>query len=877
MTFKYGRIISISALLLIVASLFASYRIVGLETKLKELEEETRDLYQLGDTLRQTSDDLTKMVRMYVVTGEEKYIDYFKEIEDIRNGLRARPEDYHKIYWDLVISEGGKQPRISEAPISFEDMVKESKADSLELELLKTSQQNSDELIELEEEAINAVKGLFKDEEGNFSIKRRPDRTYATSLLYGQRYNNAKAQIMNPILKYFDLIEERTKRDAELYVSKQKRLQLLVYISMGLVFVMVVSLVVFPMIQRGGAKEKADGFFKKLSLNAFESLPIVIVTITAIIATGAVSWWFISELRANTNKDLQSRISMDLQTTYDSIVGWMDFKILETSVLADNVRHIVGSRSINRLNKRSMLRLSQDLNEKLEEAEHRSYSRFVVINKNSLVVSSNIGGKVGKEIEVPTSILDQLKVSPYEAFYLNDNTNSSKTGYSDSKVELIFGKMINRDEGTYILSITPINELNLLIKRSYFGETGELYLINSKGHLITESRFLERLLHLGIIQSESDTSIGLRLSIDLNNPESPLIKSAASVIEGEENENIVQNYTNYLNDQVIGAWKWSSPHGLGVVIEIGSEEAFGAFNTYKTQTVYAALITMVLILMLFSIFTLSRIKLRKTHFELNKTYQTIKKQQDRLDRDLVTGQQVQMSMLPDAIETPKFSIDAILKPAQMVSGDFFDFSFVGHNKDKFYFSVGDVAGKGIPAALFMSATKAMIDKFIDQQYYNSFEIVNRVNLELCRNNSRCVFVTLVLGVVDLKTGKVELTNAGHNPPMIKYADGSLKILNVTDGPVLGIFEDVIYTHQNITLKKGDNIICYTDGVTEAQNLNQEFYGEDRLTKLLSERELVKPKDIIETVAFDITRFIKKAPQFDDITLLSFEYKPRNLS
>ena len=177
----------------------------------------------------------------------------------------------------------------------------------------------------------------------------------------------------------------------------------------------------------------------------------------------------------------------------------------------------------------------------------------------------------------------------------------------------------------------------------------------------------------------------------------------------------------------------------------------------------------------------------------------------------------------------------------------------------------------------MSATKAMIDKFIDQQYYNSFEIVNRVNLELCRNNSRCVFVTLVLGVVDLKTGRIELTNAGHNPPMIKYADGSLKILNITDGPVLGIFEDVIYTHQNIVLKKGDNIICYTDGVTEAQNLNQEFYGEDRLTKLLTEKELVKPKDIIETVAFDITRFINKAPQFDDITLLSFEYKPRNLS
>ena len=705
MTFKYGRIISISALLLIVGSLLASYKIKNLESQLKKLEEESRELYQLGDTLRQTSDDLTKMVRMYVVTGEEKYIEYFKEIEDIRNGLKARPDDYHKIYWDLVISESGRQPRLSQAPISFQDMIEQSKANTLELELLKVSQKNSDELIELEKEAINATNGLFKDEEGNFSIKRKPDRDYASSLLYGQRYNNAKAKIMNPILKYFDLTEKRTKVEAELYISKQKKLQQLVYMLMSLAFVMVVSLVIFPLIQQGRSKEKADSLFKKLRLNAFESLPIVIVTLSAIVATGVVSWWFISELKANTNKELQSRISMDLQTTYDSIVSWMDFKILETSILADNVRHIIENRPLNRLNKKSMLQLSQSLNKKLEEAEHRSYSKFIVINKNSVAVSSNIEGKVGKEIELPVSILNQLKVSPYEAFYLNDNTSSSKTGYSNNKVELIFGKVINRDEGIYLLSITPIIELNLLIKRSYFGESGELYLVNSKGHLISESRFLERLLHLGIVQSESDTSLGLRLSVDLDDPESSLIKSVASVIEGEENENIIQDYTNYLNDQVIGAWKWSSPHELGVVIEIGAKEAFGAFNTYKTQTIYAALITIVLILMLFSIFTFSRIKLRNTHSELNKTYQTIKKQQDRLDRDLVTGQQVQMSMLPDAIETPKLSIDAMLKPAQMVSGDFFDFSFMGHNKDKFYFSVGDVAGKGIPAALLCRPQK----------------------------------------------------------------------------------------------------------------------------------------------------------------------------
>ena len=290
------------------------------------------------------------------------------------------------------------------------------------------------------------------------------------------------------------------------------------------------------------------------------------------------------------------------------------------------------------------------------------------------------------------------------------------------------------------------------------------------------------------------------------------------------------------------------------------------------HTVYASTITVVLILMLFSIFAVNRTKLRNANDELAKTYETIKRQQDRVKRDLTTGQQVQMSMLPDIIETKEFSVDAMLKPAQMVSGDFYDFSYIGLNQDKFYFSVGDVSGKGIPAALFMSATKAMINKVIDQQVYTSHEIVTRVNRELCMNNSWCVFITLVLCVVDLKSGKVELTNAGHNPPMIKQKDGKLKILNNTDGPVLGIFDDIEYTHQDISLEKRDNIICYTDGVTEAQNNKQEFYGEDRLITLLKSGEFNNPKEIIESVAFDVTRFIKEAPQFDDITLLSFEYR-----
>ncbi len=877
MPFKNGQLlISLSAFLLVAVSLLISRKIVNYESDLKEISEDKREYYLLADTLRQTSDDLTKMARMYSVTGVEIYKDHFDEIIDIRRGMISRPKDYHKVYWDVVLSEGGRLPRVSKTPISYIDMLRQSNLQDVELELLKTSQKKSDQLVKLEEESMNAMVGLFKDKQGKYTIKGKPNQKLAMSLVHSQEYNKAKGGVMNPILEFFDLVDERTNQDENVLRTKQKRLRVLFSFSMVLSVLLVLALSIFPLyriFKRYKNRMGSDKFYLDIfKSNVLESWPFATATLTAIFATIMMSWWFIGEVKEKTGKDINSHLRLDLQSAYDSIVKWMDYKNLETAILADSVEHVVEEQFDHKIDRQQFSELSKAIEKKAETFEKHSISKFMVITENGSVVASNTKNKMDTENELTNKLIERLKVPPHDVYYLNDNIKNPEAGFTDDKVEMVFGKSVDPVKGVYLIVVVPISEINSILKRSLLGTSGELFLVNSKGFMITESRFVEKLIQQEVLDESNESSVGLKLSTNPKDSEAPLIKSVSSVTQGQTNKDMTKPYKSYTGSSVIGSWKWSNIHNFGLVREIGTDEILDPFNTYRIQTIYAATITVILILMLFSIFAVNRTKLRRANNEINKTYETIKRQQDRIKRDLVTGQQVQMSMLPDSMETDEFSVDAMLKPAQMVSGDFYDFSYVGLNKERFYFSVGDVSGKGIPAALFMSATKAMINKVIDQQFSTSYEIVTMVNKELCSNNTWCVFVTLVLCVVDLKTGKVELTNAGHNPPIIKQKDGKLKILNNTDGPVLGIFDGVKYTHQNLTLSKEDNIICYTDGVTESQNDKQEFYGENRLTNLLKDAEFNGPKNIIKVVDFDVARFIKEAPQFDDITLLSFEYK-----
>ena len=213
-----------------------------------------------------------------------------------------------------------------------------------------------------------------------------------------------------------------------------------------------------------------------------------------------------------------------------------------------------------------------------------------------------------------------------------------------------------------------------------------------------------------------------------------------------------------------------------------------------------------------------------------------------------------------------FDISTKMIPAKEVGGDFYDFFFIDDNK--FAIVIADVSGKGIPAALYMMKAQTLI-KNICKGKLPLNEVFTHVNSQLYEGNDTCMFVTAFMAVIDLNTGDVEYVNAGHIPPLVGNALG-YDYLNVDKNIILGIRKNATFTVQKLKLNSGDHIFLYTDGVTEAEDAEENFYGSKRLKKLF-QKSSVYPDGNLDAVMKDIHKFVKGNRQSDDITMLDFAY------
>jgi sigma-B regulation protein RsbU (phosphoserine phosphatase) len=245
---------------------------------------------------------------------------------------------------------------------------------------------------------------------------------------------------------------------------------------------------------------------------------------------------------------------------------------------------------------------------------------------------------------------------------------------------------------------------------------------------------------------------------------------------------------------------------------------------------------------------------------------------ERMEGELNIGREIQLSMLP--LDFPAFphrtdfDVFATLEPAREVGGDFYDFFLV--DDDQFLFCVGDVSGKGVPAALFMAVTKTLIKSRATNDL-SPASIMTHVNDELAFKNDSSMFVTLWLAVLNLQTGYFKYCNAGHNPPYLKRADGTLVRLDKRHGPVVGAVEGMAYGEDEEELGCGDKAFLYTDGVTEAMDPEGELYEEDRLVTVLESTDFVTVEDMVKASANDVWRFQAEADQADDVTVLAVHY------
>ena len=262
--------------------------------------------------------------------------------------------------------------------------------------------------------------------------------------------------------------------------------------------------------------------------------------------------------------------------------------------------------------------------------------------------------------------------------------------------------------------------------------------------------------------------------------------------------------------------------------------------------------------------------------DINSTVATLKRYiaeaAARVDKELEYAKQIQLSALPTNFPTGEdYSIYAQMIAAKEVGGDFYDFYKLGDTTVAFL--AADVSGKGIPAAMFMMTAKTII-KDLAENGMAVNDIFTRANEKLCENNEADMFVTAWMGILDLQTGNMKYANAGHNPPLLKRADGSFEYLRSRAGFVLAGIEGFNYRINELQLKVGDRLFLYTDGVPEATNAESELYGEDRLLTFMNQNTAAPATELLPALKADIDAFVGEAPQFDDITMLIFDYKPQ---
>ena len=257
----------------------------------------------------------------------------------------------------------------------------------------------------------------------------------------------------------------------------------------------------------------------------------------------------------------------------------------------------------------------------------------------------------------------------------------------------------------------------------------------------------------------------------------------------------------------------------------------------------------------------------------NEEYEKQKIESSRIDAELNMASAIQADMLPNIFpafpDRPEFDIYASMHPAKEVGGDFYDFFLV--DDDHLCMVMADVSGKGVPAALFMMASKiilannAMMGK-------SPAQILTDTNVAICSNNREEMFVTVWLGILEISTGKLTAANAGHEYPVIKDPNGEFKLLHDKHGFVIGGMDGFKYKEYELTLERGSKVFLYTDGVPEATDSDGKMFGVENMLKALNKDPNAAPDKIMQNLHDAVGAFVDQAEQFDDLTMLCVEYK-----
>jgi sigma-B regulation protein RsbU (phosphoserine phosphatase) len=253
----------------------------------------------------------------------------------------------------------------------------------------------------------------------------------------------------------------------------------------------------------------------------------------------------------------------------------------------------------------------------------------------------------------------------------------------------------------------------------------------------------------------------------------------------------------------------------------------------------------------------------------------------RLGQEMDAARKLQLGMLPLVFPacTPAqpVEIHALMEPAREVGGDLYDFFYA--SEQLFCFLVGDVSGKGAAAAMFMARTRSLVRmavqlwRKIGGGQITAVQIVEAVNRELCQDNRDRMFVTLFLGILDTRTGVLTYVNAGHLAPWVLHASGSVESVNGKAAMPLAVRAGAAYRERTVTLLPDDTVFVFSDGVTEAMNVADEFYGNERLHADFCGASALMPQEMVRAIKVKVDAFTGEAPKSDDVTMLALRWRP----
>ena len=883
-------IIFLSIFILLVGSLLTFYNILKNEKNVALAELQRYESYLLADELRQSSDDLTRMARTYTVTANPKFRQHFDRILKIRDGKIPRPANYSGIYWDFVTATGSYPSSPSDRQVSLESLMKSKDFTRDEMNLLKEAKKRSDALVHLENRAMNAMAGLYPDKEGHFSIKKEPDKTLAREIMHSPEYHKIKKEIMTPMQEFFHKVDNRTAQDVLFLKKKGERFNLLMLFLMGsaILLLFISSALIFFQSKHSKQSESrfqtwktSDGWKRKIFF-IYRSWPIFILAAVAFIINLSFFWWAKKIVEQQTRANLTAELQTIRDIAYSGSIQWLHEaeltleSFISFSSIKENYknRHLLGKEKSQKLFKKDLTAF----------IKINKYVNYFLIDRSGVVISSSQNHLVGKNVssDLPDKLISQLKGPKATALIFPENLTENKDNLFNKNIILGGYVRSHSDENPGFLVIeAPLSgNFSRVIQTGRLKKTGESYVFNGDGYLLSESRFNDQLYEIGLLKKGQNSSLAIRITdpgVNLilypeNRPQksgSRFTEMVLNAFQGTKGVDLTP-YNDYRGVPVIGAWVWNSEYNIGFATEIDSKEAFFTLRLFKKQTNSQLFISLLLILTMTIIFIWNRALVSEVNEKLKEAYKFIKIHKDRMEEELQVGRQIQMSMVPETFpQHSQFSIYAKLKPVLELGGDFYDFFLL--DKNRLCFFIGDVSGKGVPSALFMAVTKTLL-RSAAFEYPSTDKILFEVNKNINLNNPYCMFATVFISIIDFSTGECSYTNAGHHSSYVKKQNSTLLVLDQTHGPVAGAVENVNFSKDSIFLQKGDILIAYTDGITEAMDEQNTLYGAERLEDLLKKEKFNSAKDLADSVIENVSVFSGTSNQSDDIALIAVKYK-----